>query len=156
MRILALAMLLAAGLTAAPPDPVSWKVAAAPAKPVKAGATFSARLVATIQGGWHIYGMKPAADGPIPTRVWIAEGQPAKLAGAVHATEPQTMQDASFNMEVQLYEGEASFTLPLRLASTAAPGEHKIVVNASYQSCDNKLCLPPKTVKVEVPVTVAK
>jgi hypothetical protein len=29
-------------------------------------------------------------------------------------------------------------------------------VSASYQSCNNKLCLPPKTVKVEVPIAIAK
>ena len=66
------------------------------------------------------------------------------------------MQDPAFNMEVQLYEGEVAFTLPMRLAAAAPPGAQKIVVNASFQSCDNKICLPPKTVKLEVPVTVAK
>jgi DsbC/DsbD-like thiol-disulfide interchange protein len=156
MRIPICAALAAFSLFAAPPDPVAWKVQDAPAKPVKAGARFSVKLSAEIQKGWHIYGLKPVADGPIPTRIWVAEGQPAQLAGAVQGDEPETMQDASFNMEVQLYEGEAVFTLPMRLAASAAPGAQKIVVNASYQSCDNKICLPPKTVKVEAPVTVAK
>lgn len=155
MRTLALAALFAAALAAAPPDPVAWK-ADPPARAVKPGAAFSLKVVARINSGWHIYGLKPVADGPIPTRVWIPEGQPARLAGPVQADEPQTMQDPSFNMEVQLYEGEAAFTLPLRLVPSAGPGAQKIVVNASYQSCDNKICLPPKTVKVEVPVTVAK
>lgn len=154
MRLLAVAAFAAAAIMAAPPDPVSWKADAQ--KAVKPGAAFSVKLVAKILDGWHIYGLKTVADGPIPTRIWVAEGQPARLAGAVQATEPQTMQDASFNMEVQLYEGEAAFTLPLRLAGGTPPGERKILVNASYQSCDNKICLPPKTVKVEVPVTVAK
>ena len=66
------------------------------------------------------------------------------------------MQDASFGMEVELYEGEAVFTLPVKVAAGAAPGAQKLVVSASYQSCNNKVCLPPKTVKVEVPVTIAK
>jgi hypothetical protein len=78
------------------------------------------------------------------------------LAAAIQATEPQTLMDPSFNLEVQLYEGEAAFTLPLRLAAGATEGAQRIVVNASYQTCDNKICLPPKTVKLEVPVTVAK
>jgi DsbC/DsbD-like thiol-disulfide interchange protein len=155
MRITMLAALLAACLSAAPPDPVAW-TAEGPAKPVKAGARFQAKLVARIQDGWHMYGLKTVADGPIATRIWVAEGQPAQLAAPVQGTTPQTMQDASFNMEVQLYEGEASFTLPLRLTAGAPAGAHKILVNASYQTCDNKICLPPKTVKLEVPVTAAK
>ena len=66
------------------------------------------------------------------------------------------MQDPSFGMEVELYEGEAVFTLPVKLAAGVAPGSQKLIVSASYQSCNNKLCLPPKTVKVELPVTIGK
>ncbi len=155
MRVLALAALLASVLAAAPPDPVAWKVDA-PAKPVKPGARFVVTLTARIQEGWHIYGLKPVADGPIPTRIWLADGQPVSLAGPLQADDPQTMQDASFNLEVQLYEGQADFQLPLAIRPGAPPGARKIVVNTSYQSCNNKICLPPKTVKVEVPVTIAK
>jgi hypothetical protein len=156
MRKLIFAAVLAAALGAAAPDPVAWKVQEAPAKPVKAGVRFTVKLTAKIQDGWHMYGIKPVAEGPIPTRIWIAEGQVFQLAGPVQASEPQTLNDASFGMEVDLYEGEAAFTLPVKTAATAAEGAQKLVVSTSYQTCDNKLCLPPKTVKVEVPVTVAK
>lgn len=146
---------MAACMAAAPPDPVAWRMQE-PAGTVKAGAQFRVKLVASAQDGWHFYSLKPMAEGPIPTRIWIAEGQPFSLAGGVQATEPQVMQDASFGMEVELYEGEAVFTLPVKVAAGAATGAQKLVVSASYQSCNNKVCLPPKTVKVEVPVTIAK
>jgi hypothetical protein len=42
----------------------------------------------------------------------------------------------------------------LRVAPGATPGAGKVIVNTSYQTCDNRVCLPPKTVKVEVPVTI--
>jgi thiol:disulfide interchange protein DsbD len=155
MRSLFCAAVAAGVLMAAAPDPVSWTVETAPPKAVKAGARFTVKLAAKIQDGWHMYGLKPVADGPIPTRIWIGEG-PVQLAAAIQATEPQTLMDPSFNLEVQLYEGEAVFTLPLRLAAGAPEGAQRVVVNASYQTCDNKICLPPKTVKIEVPVTVAK
>jgi thiol:disulfide interchange protein DsbD len=148
------AVLAAASLFAAASDPVAWKLDSAPAK-VRRGARFNVKLSAKVQEGWHMYGLKPVADGPIPTRIWIGEG-PAQLAAAIEATEPQTLLDPSFNLEVQIYEGEAEFTLPLRLAADAGEGARKIVVNASYQTCDNRICLPPKTVKIEVPLTVAK
>jgi DsbC/DsbD-like thiol-disulfide interchange protein len=152
-----LAAIAALALGGAAPDPVAWKMAETPAKPVKAGARFTVKLAADIQPGWHIYSLKPMSEGPIPTRVWLAEGQPFALAAAVvAATEPETMQDASFGMEVELYEGKALFTLPVRAAAGAAAGGHNLVVSASYQSCNNKICLPPKTVKVEAAVTVAK
>ncbi len=156
MNKLMAAALFALSLAAAPPDPIVWQVQEAPAKPVKAGARITVKLLAKVQEGWHLYSMKPMPEGPIPTRIWIAEGQPFRLAGSIQPSEPQTMQDPSFNMEVEFYEGEAQFTLPVQVAAAAPAGARKVVISTSYQTCDNKICLPPKTVKVEVPVTVTK
>ena len=146
---------MAACLGAAPADPVAWKLVP-PAAPVKAGARFNLKLQAEVQDGWHLYSLKPMTEGPIATRIWIPEGQPFLLSGAVRAPEPRVMQDPSFGMEVELYEGEAVFTLPVRVIPGTAPGVQKLAVSASYQSCNNKLCLPPKTIKVEVPVAIGK
>jgi DsbC/DsbD-like thiol-disulfide interchange protein len=151
-----MAAALAVCLRAAPADPVAWKVIVPPTAAVKAGARFTLKLTADVQEGWHLYSLKPMAEGPIPTRIWIAEGQPFALAGAIQAPPPQVQQDPSFGIEVELYEGEAVFSLPVRVAAGTPPGAQKLVVSAAYQSCNNKLCLPPKTVKVDVPVTVAK
>jgi len=123
---------------------------------VKPGAKFTVKLVAQVQEGWHLYSMKHVEDGPVATRIWLAEGQPFQLADAIKGSPPETLQDASFNMEVELYEGEASFLLPLQVAAGAAPGVQTLAVNASYQSCNDKICLPPNAVKVEVPVTIAR
>ena len=150
-----LAALASVVLAAAPPDPVAWS-APGPAAKVKAGARFELKLAAHIQDGWHLYSMKPVEDGPIPTRIWLADGQPVQLAGAIRASDPEKVQDPSFGMEVELYEGEAEFTLPLRLAASAPAGPLTLSIHASYQSCDNKICLPPKTVTVAAPLTVVR
>ncbi len=147
-----LAFALWAGAAA---DPVAWKLTDAP-KAIKAGGKFTVHLVAEIQEGWHLYSMKHVEDGPVATRVWLADGQKFELADSIKASAPETLQDASFNMEVELYEGQATFTLPLKVVAGAPAGTQTLVVNASYQSCNNKICLPPKTVRVELPVTVSK
>jgi len=36
----------------------------------------------------------------------------------------------------------------------APPGLQKLLVEARYQSCNDRLCLPPKTVKLEASVEV--
>ena len=154
MRITLLAATMAAlAMAAAPPDPVSWKLVSPAAKAVKAGSRVSVTMVATIQPGWHLYSLKPIAEGPIPTRIWIGEGQPFSLASAVQAPDPTTTRDPTLNMEVEFYEGETPFTLPVKVA-TGTTGAQTLTVSASYQSCNDKLCLPPKTVKVQLPVTV--
>jgi len=157
-RVLA-ALTLGVGLALLPamaaPDPVSWKVEGAPA-PVKPGGSFTVKVVAAIQAGWHVYSMKALEDGPVPTRVWLAEGQPFQLSGAVKAAEPESVEDATLQREVELYERSAWFELPVRAAPTVASGAQKLTVSVTYQSCNNKMCLPPKTAKVEVPVTIGK
>jgi hypothetical protein len=150
------AALLAASLGAAPPNPIHWKLRDAPSRPVKAGARFTVKLVAQVDGGWHLYSLKQVNDGPIATRIWVGEGQPFRLAGAVQAPPPDVRQDPSFNLEVGIYEGEQIFTLPVQVTPSATPGAQKLAVSMSYQACNNKVCLPPRTVTAEVPVEVRK
>src|SRR4051794_15067459 len=114
MRRLAWVGVVAVALWAAPADPVVWKVKTPPAA-VKTGGRFTVKLTADVSEGWHLYSLKPMAEGPIPTRIWIADGQPFKLAGAIQASQPEVMQDPSFGMEVESYEGEAEFTLPVQV-----------------------------------------
>jgi len=46
--------------------------------------------------------------------------------------------------------------LPLKVAPETAAGARSLVVNVQAQSCNNSLCLPPATVKVEIPVTIGR
>ena len=63
-------------------------------------------------------------------------------------------------MEVELYEEDASSRRqcgsPVRVVPDAAPGTNSMGGEAFCQSCNNKLCLPPKTMKAEVPVTIGE
>ena len=117
----------AATLFAAPAGPVAWSFPQSAIGPVKAGARFPLKILATVQAGWHLYSLKPMAEGPIATRIWLPGGQPFTLAGGIQAPDPQVMQDPTLGMEVELYEGEAGASrCPLRwpqgvLARAAIP-----------------------------------
>ena len=156
MKRLLCASFAALSLVAAPPNPVTWKIDDSPDKPVKTGARFTVKLTAHIEEGWHFYSLKPIEDGPIPTRIWLAEGQPFQLTGAIGADAPETLLEATLHEDVELYEGSATFSLPVRVTAGSETGSRKLVVNAQTQSCNNSMCLPPTTMKVEVPVTIGK
>ena len=141
-------------LGAASLNPISWRHQDAPSKTVRPGARFTVKLVAEIEKGWHLYSMRPLEDGPIPTRIWISEGQQFELAGPVAAPRPQAVHDPNFDMEVEFYDGPTAFVLPVRAASKATAGVQKLQVSVSYQSCNDKLCLPPRTVRIDVPVEI--
>lgn len=156
MRKLIGACLLAAALGAAAPDPVEWKLVDGPGRPVKPGARFEVTLAGKIQPGWHIYSLKPISEGPTPTRIWISDGQPFLTTGAIKSSAPMLVLDPSFNMEVETYEGEVSFGVQVRVAGSLDPGSQVLVVNVSYQACDNKICLPPKTAKATLAIDITR
>lgn len=58
-------------------------------------------------------------------------------------------------MEVGYFEGSAEFALPVRVAPGAAAGPQKVLVSVSYQTCNDRMCLPPRTVKLELPAEIA-
>src|SRR5579862_2123608 len=156
MKPLICIVLAAMALAAAAPEPVEWKLTDGPGRPIKPGAHLSVTLQAKVQPGWHFYSLKPIANGPIPTRIWIPQGQPFMLAGIVQPPDALLVQDPGFNMEVETYEGQTDFTLPLRVPSNLDPGTQNLVVHVSYQACNNRLCLPPKEVKVSMPVEIVR
>lgn len=142
------AFLFTLALAAAAPNPVTWKITDGPVTPLMVGTNFSVTLTATVAPGWRFYSMKPVAQGPAPTRIWVNPGQPFPLAGIIWATTPRTLQDRTFHKEMETYEGEAQFLLPLRVPFHTVTGSQMLVVSLTYQACNDKTCLPPKTVQI--------
>jgi hypothetical protein len=46
-------------------------------------------------------------------------------------------------------------TLPLQLAAHAAGGSQQIPVSVRFQTCNDRICQPPKTVHLSAAVSVA-
>ncbi len=133
--------------------PVHWT--ATSAGKVAPGATVSAQIAAAIYPGWHVYALTQGPGGPIATRITLAAGQPFTLQGDPTGPAPHTEFDPNFGIQVEEYEEQAAFTVPVAVGSAAPVGKDSIVVRARYQVCNASLCLPPRTESVAVPVTVA-
>jgi thiol:disulfide interchange protein DsbD len=151
MRLVAL--LLAVAVLTAVENPVAWSFKTVPKKPVKSGENFTLRLDAVIEHGWHLYSIDQPSGGPIATEISLASGPPFEL-GVVTGPKPHLLFDSNFDMQVGFYAEKAEFSLPVKVGPDAATGRQTLVVEARYQSCNDKLCLPPKTVTLEAPVDV--
>jgi thiol:disulfide interchange protein len=147
----AIGAVLIAAPAAAQQDPIAWTLAKTPAS-AAAGQTFRIQLTATIEAGWHLYSIAQAPP-PIATRISIPKDQPFTLGGAIDAPPPNVAFDSGFNMDTEFYTEKAVFTLPVKVDGKAA-GKQVLRVQAYYQTCNDKFCLPPKTVKMETPVEV--
>ncbi len=151
-------VLSASGLAAQdiPENPVTWSLTAKePPKPLKPGSTFNAQLTAKIEGGWHLYSLDQPDGGPKPTRITVPAEQVFELADSIESPEPRKKHDENFGMETEFYLDGVTFTLPVRVAANASAGQHKLQVQVRFQTCSDQLCLPPKTLKLELAVEVA-
>jgi len=128
------------------PNPITWSLKVVTATDGAA----RAELTAKIEDGWHLYSLTPITNGPRPTRVTLPVEQAFELAGEIEAPDPFVETDPNFGVEVEYYEESVTFKLPLK--RRAGRDGDKLLVEARYQTCTKRLCLPPKTVKLEADV----
>lgn len=131
------------------PTPAKWTLELRGGPP-PAGSTFGLRAVVRIDDGWRLYSLTQPPGGPVPTRVWLAEGQPWALAGPVEGPEPMKEFDPVFGMDVETYVGRVEFEFPVE--HSGGPATAAVQVRVRYQMCNGELCLRPKTVGLELPV----
>jgi thiol:disulfide interchange protein DsbD len=135
-------------------DPIHWKSTTLRIQS-KAGALIRVPLSAAIDVGWHLYSLKKLEGGPVPTTITVAPGT-FRLEGEIKSSDPIPMNDSQLGMTVELYLVRADFVLPVRIANDASAGPHTLKVSVRYQTCSEKICLPPKTVTIDAPVTVSR
>lgn len=133
-------------------NPVSLSMSVKPGK-AKAGEKITANISASIGGGWHMYSITQGSGGPIPTTIKVTDGV-IKSAGGARGSAPKREMDPNFGIMTEFYAGSTSFTVPLVVDSAAQPGTQNVEVKVRYQVCNDKLCLPPKTISVAAAVEI--
>jgi thiol:disulfide interchange protein len=138
-----------------PSDVVKWSAALPSSKSLKPGAKLITRLEAKIKDGWHVYSITQPPGGPAPTIISVPRDQALRSDGEVTGTQPRSSYDPNFQMETQYYEESVRFRVPLAVYSSAKSGPANSVINVRFQTCDDRVCLPPATVHVRLSATVA-
>jgi DsbC/DsbD-like thiol-disulfide interchange protein len=153
----ALAGLCASRAQDQPPMPVHWTAALQPApRALQPGQKATVSLTADIDSGWHIYAFpQPPGSSIIPTDVTVPEGQTLSLSGDIQPPEAQSQMDPTVGKAIDIYKDSVTFDLPLKVAKKAHPGKQTLEIDARYQACNDRLCLQPRTEKVDVPVEIA-
>jgi Disulphide bond corrector protein DsbC len=139
---------------AAQERPVVWSVSA-PTTAVPRGAVVIVRMTARIDGGWHMYSLTQGPGGPVPAKITVPPGQPFTLADTVKGPAATKRFDPNFGLNVETYDEQATFAVPVRIAADAPRGPTNIALTARFQTCNATLCLPPHTERVTVPITIS-
>lgn len=126
---------------------------------LKPGQTAKLMITAKLDPGWHLYALTQPPP-PKAAKVTIDESGVFKLAGPVRQPKPKVYKDPNFSepdkpFMSQAFENEVTFTAPIKVASDAKAGAHKLIAKFSYQVCDDQTCLRPTTKTLEVETTIA-
>ena len=102
--------------------------------------------------GYHVNSNKPNEEYLIPIRLtWDAA---AVETVAVEYPKP-AMEKAEFSDKpLSVYTGNFEIVTKFRRAAKASPGPGFLSGKLRYQACNDKMCLPPKTLDVKVPLLV--
>lgn len=133
------------GFSQAPLSPVSWTASYTDLPNNEGIITFKAK----IDPKWHIYSQRPTDAGPIPTSFSITPNANFELIGKVVETDAHEEFVAAFDAKVFVFEKEAVFKQKIKRKGTAG---FTIATSLEYMTCNDRQCLPPKTIELLITV----
>ncbi|HLA14222.1 MAG TPA: protein-disulfide reductase DsbD N-terminal domain-containing protein [Gemmatimonadaceae bacterium] len=146
-----------AGSAHPPLKPVHWAIVGGSAPhTVIAGKPTEVVLAADIAEGWYIYSLTQKPGGPFPLRIQLANAADVGLLGPIKAPKPFTKFDPNFGIETELHRGKPRFTLPLGVPARSRTGRRELTITARYQACSETLCLPPRTEKIPLKLSIKR
>ena len=111
--------------------------------------TYEVHLTANIQSGWHLYSQDQPSDAiAIPTSVTINNNPLLKLDGKVKEVgKMEKFNDKNLGISAHQYSNKVDFVQVVKVKSNA---KTNVAGSVEFQTCDDKKCLPPKTVNFNI------
>lgn len=126
-------------------SPVSWNFAS---KKISDN-VYEVQMIASIQGGWHLYSQSQPKDAiAIPTSFQFTSNPLVLLDGKVkEAGKVEHFTDKDLGVSANQYSKMVVFSQKVKLKGKV---KSNVSGNVTYQTCDDKKCLPPKTVTFNI------
>ena len=140
-------IILSAIVVKAQLNPVNWTFTA---KKI-ADRMYEVHLKATIQSGWHLYSQAQPEDAIVnPTTFTLINNPLLIVDGKIKETGTvEKFHDARLNISANQYSNTVDFVQKIKLKAKA---KTNFSGNVEYQTCDDKKCLPPKTVNFSIAI----
>jgi uncharacterized protein YyaL (SSP411 family) len=126
------------------------------ADPLPPGGTCRVLVLLEIAPGWHIHG-NPAGDpeGDNATEVSLDSELGLKLEG-VEYPRPRVVERENDLPPARYLEGKVAIRATLQVPKDAAGETEDLQFEILYQACNDASCLRPQTLKLTVPVRIAR
>ena len=122
-------------------------------EPVRAGEVFDIKLKAEMESNWRIYSVHKTSEGPMPTEITI-KGDFLDTVGDIIEPEPEHKWDEGFGVKSYFHKDGSIFKIPVKLKPSLAEGSYSALVDFRYIVCDDRMCYPPNTISLIVPISV--
>ena len=148
-----LGLILYGNVNAQIPDPVKFSIVSVP-DTVMAGEPFEIELNANIEGDWHLYSvLNDPEAGPFPTD-FSANSSNFFFTEEVRESKADIEFDPNFGTDLGWHSTFAQFTLPVSIFVTKL-GTQILDIEAFYQVCDDRVCLPPTSKSIFAAIYVS-
>ena len=102
--------------------------------------------------GWHLNAHRPLQDYLIPTTVRLAGEVPGWHLGEVRYPNPEVLKLGFQREPLAVYQGRVHIAAALeRTPSATTQAQAWIPIELRLQACNDALCLPPETLRLQVP-----
>ena len=117
------------------------------------GTKFQAAFLINIIPGWHIYAPQLSDEFLIPSELTVDENDDVQVL-KYYYPEPKSEKFEYSDTELQIYDGEVIFGALFKVSDSISPKGHILKAQLLYQACDDRSCLPPNTLYLEIPFNV--
>jgi hypothetical protein len=120
----------------------------------KAGTSVEVKLPLQLREGYHVNTNMPPDPYLIPLRLTWESG-PFTGAEVVYP-KPELHKVEFFAAPLPVFTGRFEILTRFKLPATAQPGLVNVSGKLRYQACNDRMCLPPKTIDITLPVSVTR
>ena len=119
----------------------------------KAGTTVEVKLPLQLREGYHMNTNMPPDPYLIPLRLTWDSGP---ISAEVVYPKPELHKVEFSAAPLPVFSGRFELVTRFKVPASVQPGLVNIPGKLRYQACNDRMCLPPKTVDLTLPVSVSR
>jgi thioredoxin:protein disulfide reductase len=112
----------------------------------------AADFVIQVKQGYHVNSNAPTDEYLIPLRFTWSEDL-VKVQEIVFP-KPQMQKFPFSDKPMSVYEGDVKTQARFKVPASAPAGLKHLTGKLRYQACNDRMCLPPRTLEVKVPLEI--
>jgi hypothetical protein len=155
MTIVILFLTLFFADAATPSKPAIVKIADIPYTKVEPGKPATATIKISVAKGYHVQANPPSEKYLIPTEIQLKPSDGITIGKPIYPKgKPYRLKGSSSDLST--YDGTFDIQVPLKIDKAVTTDSQVLKGKLRYQACDDKVCLRPESIPLELHVDISK